>query len=403
MEDYKEKYEQAIFRMNKWVEGSEITDPKEVAEFVFPELKESEDERIRKICIHFLELQKTHHAATFEIDECIDWLEKQSKKTDTIENFDTEFEKQVSCLIASAINREHEYNQGYVKWTANALLEYAKHELEKQGEQKPADNNESKFKVGDWVVYEENIYQIHNISLKKYYECLRIDGTVHTFDFEYIDSKSRLWTIQDAKDGDVLCYRNDIFLVKSYVLFNRVVSHCTYSERFISHNIYSFTRADFSKIYPATKEQRDFLFSKMKEAGYKWDAEKKELKKIEQKNIEGTFINVDEVRENFVKEVYRVLANDTTNDRANDIIYYFDSLPTIYLHTNKHLPSDGDDFDMDDIFKNPVWSEEDERLCQRLIEEQENIRSSEIISDLKEMYSKRISWLKSLRQRMKGE
>ena len=36
----------------------------------------SEDERIRKNCIHFLELQKQHHAATFEIEECISWLGK---------------------------------------------------------------------------------------------------------------------------------------------------------------------------------------------------------------------------------------------------------------------------------------------------------------------------------------
>ena len=39
-----------------------------------------------------------------------------------------------------------------------------------------------------------------------------------------------------------------------------------------------------SPVYPATKEQRDTLFAKMKEAGYIWDAEKKELKKIEQKS-----------------------------------------------------------------------------------------------------------------------
>ena len=32
---------------------------------------------------------------------------------------------------------------------------------------------------------------------------------------------------------------------------------------------------------PATKEQRDLLFQKMKEAAYEWDAEKKKLKKIE--------------------------------------------------------------------------------------------------------------------------
>ena len=35
-----------------------------------------------------------------------------------------------------------------------------------------------------------------------------------------------------------------------------------------------------SDVAPATKEQRDLLFQKMKEAGYEWDAEKKELRKI---------------------------------------------------------------------------------------------------------------------------
>ena len=33
-----------------------------------------------------------------------------------------------------------------------------------------------------------------------------------------------------------------------------------------------------TQLKPATKEQRDFLFQKMKEAGYEWDDEKKELK-----------------------------------------------------------------------------------------------------------------------------
>lgn len=47
---------------------------------IFSELKESKDEKIRKNCIHFLELQKKHHPSTIEIDECIVWLEKQSNK-----------------------------------------------------------------------------------------------------------------------------------------------------------------------------------------------------------------------------------------------------------------------------------------------------------------------------------
>ena len=39
-------------------------------------------------------------------------------------------------------------------------------------------------------------------------------------------------------------------------------------------------------IKPATKEQRDLLFHKMKEAGYEWDALNKELKKIESKKLD---------------------------------------------------------------------------------------------------------------------
>ena len=41
-----------------------------------------------------------------------------------------------------------------------------------------------------------------------------------------------------------------------------------------------------NSIHPATKEQRNLLFQKIEEAGYMWDAEKKELKKIEQKSTE---------------------------------------------------------------------------------------------------------------------
>ena len=58
----------------------------------------------------------------------------------------------------------------------------------------------------------------------------------------------------------------------------------------------------------------------------------KEEKQDEQKPLmEGTFVNVDEVREDFMQEVYRVLDADPTNDRANQIIDAFDHLPTITI------------------------------------------------------------------------
>lgn len=51
---------------------------KATLERIFPELKESDDERIKKNCIRFLEFQKQHHnyIAIFEIEECIDWLKR---------------------------------------------------------------------------------------------------------------------------------------------------------------------------------------------------------------------------------------------------------------------------------------------------------------------------------------
>ena len=81
MEDYKEKYEQAMLRMNKWVEGSEITDPKEVAEFVFPELKESENEGIKKFLIKRVQQPiGTNFLEGIKKDEIIAWLEKQGEQ-----------------------------------------------------------------------------------------------------------------------------------------------------------------------------------------------------------------------------------------------------------------------------------------------------------------------------------
>lgn len=59
--------------------------------------------------------------------------------------------------------------------------------------------------------------------------------------------------------------------------------------------------------------------------------------------------------------------------------------------------------------KPTAWSEEDERMCRCLIEDQEealdnvnnaHIGHPEIIPDLKEMYNERISWLKSLKDRI---
>ena len=78
MGSHEQKYKDALEKAKAF----DLPEYKNIMISIFPELKEEEDEnkRIRNNCIHFLELQKTHHASTIEIEECINWLEKQSEK-----------------------------------------------------------------------------------------------------------------------------------------------------------------------------------------------------------------------------------------------------------------------------------------------------------------------------------
>ena len=149
--------------------------------------------------------------------------------------------------------------------------------------QKNIDNVEPKFKVGDWIVNNNSggVCQVTEIRDDEY--CLwpldaEIMGYLRIID---IDNDYHLWTIQDAKNGNILSYENEVFIVKKSANLNILYYCCYDGEHFIIDSFYSLTIDDINNIRPATKEQRDLLFQKMKENGYEWDADKKELKKID--------------------------------------------------------------------------------------------------------------------------
>lgn len=126
------------------------------------------------------------------------------------------------------------------------------------------------------------------------YELENIDGDKFSIPFTS-DYNLRNWTMQDAKDGNVLAIGDEYFLFKnkknntSPVVY---ISHCFCDSAGAFRVTNGRVGGEFLSIEngikacPATKEQRDILFAKMKEHGYEWDADKKELKKIEQKNLE---------------------------------------------------------------------------------------------------------------------
>ena len=228
-------------------------------DYIFPELKESEDDRMVKFIKNQLFNIKKTITENYELDakltKAIGWLEKQGEqKTKTPEE-----------------------SLGIDSDTYNKIVDECIY-----GEQKPIYKVEPNFKVGDWVVYcNDDVDLITGIEENGY--CVNNSGYIPFI----CESDIRLWTIQDVKDGDVLftssTASHETFIFKNIDEKGNAKCYFAYdSEDGFREGKYHFI-GRVTKCKPATKEQHDILFQKMKEAGYEWDAEKKELIKIEQK------------------------------------------------------------------------------------------------------------------------
>lgn len=146
-------------------------------------------------------------------------------------------------------------------------------------EQKPDDKVEPKFKVGDYVVGKYISGYISEVRD----DCYLLD--YQGFSINKQDNY-HLWTIRDAKDGDVLhCWidGDEFILIYKGIKDGYITTYGHLYQKFKSFSeepTAMFCRTIQGHFTPATKEQRDLLFQKIKEAGYEWDG--KELKKVEQ-------------------------------------------------------------------------------------------------------------------------
>ena len=294
---HKEKLEEA-----KRLYETANADQKYVLESLFPELRESEDERIRKALIEGFKVMKdgSYGECTFSnynipVTDIITWLEKQGDINPT------EDELEASRIAAYEPTKN---------WSEKLQSLYEKLAHCDRGEQKSIEEHDickfcedrygcvspcpakliekeksaDKFKVGDWVVYCGKTCKITGLH-NGIFTITNQDGS---YFFNQVKSTMEPvfhhWTIQDAKDGDVICTSstaiNEVSIFKGLTIEGFIECYCSYdSEDEYCERKYHF----IGKPTPATEEQRDLLFQKIKENGYEWDAEKKELKKIEQK------------------------------------------------------------------------------------------------------------------------
>ena len=307
--DYKQKYKEALERTKEWMTGKYghyVSDtPQEIAEFIFPELKESEDEQIRKELLEHCINRRDGKQVCVDANDYrrwADWLEKQgqSKKTSIWKHWKDGIagngndipvfliKNGLTYSLSSCLSFECDYIE---------LSELDSLMLEKQGEQKPFDCENAniqqkdfvpkvkpKFNVRDWIIHDIGDgrvtppFQIIEMTNKSY-----VLDNGKCFYFSDTEELYRKWTIEDAKNGDVLCLGYVIAIFKKYIGQEKCICYCSFCDNGEGFeipiengedNVYGCTDTT-----PATKEQRDLLFAKMHEAGYEWDADKRELTK----------------------------------------------------------------------------------------------------------------------------
>ena len=140
--DYKKRYEVALERA-KYYHSKNYMLINSAIEDIFPELAESEDERIRKELIEFLKLPHSRFVGNREHEKWIAWLERQGEKKDT---------------------RKREINDAYLQGICDA-----KHEIEKQG--KKLNANE----VIEWLNNQACLGWIEDVEVDKFVEKFKKD------------------------------------------------------------------------------------------------------------------------------------------------------------------------------------------------------------------------------------
>ena len=409
-EEKAKRYDEALKVLHKY-DGAHIMLTQDLKEEMFPELKESEDKQSKEWILEYLYdgMRKSDEQFKGQFKAAIEWLEKQGEKP--VELSKEEYRKAyydgwnncnlqhsqrlsdsndvVKCLI-NGMKFYYEGNEEATWGTENFSMKVKDiiAWLEKQGEQNPFDYEhaniqqkdfapkvEPKFKVGDWIINKfRDICLITDIDLENgYYICESNRFGNTNGDINLTDEMYHLWTIEDAKDGDVLEFGDHGRLVVGIVSYvnkttGKVDVNCLLeNNNFKMGNYYNL---DTIKPHPSTKEQRDLLFQKLQEAGYKWNAEKKELKEIEQspypktldKAIELYYYSYGNGKGGF---------NNLSFENFKDIVKTF----------------------VEDYGNKPTWSEEDEKNLKKAVWYVEN-PALHVVKDM--MLSE---WLKSLKDR----
>ena len=232
-----EKYNKALEKARELMDkGYDVLMPE-----IFPELKESKDERIRKTIYGWIYAQPSEFFDNgFSKEEMLAWVEKQADKDKLI----------------------RELGEYKVKYTQKVLQEDLNKNTESQ--------SQPKFKLRDWIVDDVgNYWRVVKVR-PNYYELDGDDGVKTRPTRKYVDEKYHLWTIDDAKKGDILVV-DDTWIVE---FDKKMTDGCTWKDTSILTS-FEYNMDDdictpdshmfYEEIWPASKENIDLFKKKRNE------------------------------------------------------------------------------------------------------------------------------------------
>lgn len=259
-----------------------------------------------------------------------------------------------------------------------------------------------KFNIGDWIVSDlddvnEDFRLCKIIDTEDGCYVIQSDKGCKGYNFfEIWESDYHLWSIKDAKDGDVLATDSWLYIFKDTNNKAIIQFHCTcpingkpYKWCFSSDNSYLDIYVD-ANIHPATKEQRDLLFQKMCEEGFEWDVDKKELKKIGMKSVWG------EEDEKMLIDCFNVLhRSDYPRDKVKKTALWVKSLKDKIISQPQQNWSEEDNETLDRIILNYQYFCTELSLKDALTEVEKEVINNVNKEDIK--------WLKLIKNRVGGE
>jgi hypothetical protein len=378
-------YDKAIERA-KEINNEHKAQPFDVMLKVFPELAEPEDERIRKEIVDFICWATDRGCITKEQREksnsWLAWLEKQGEQKPDDNRLIPQKGEYYVCIKdyysagGKTTNTKGKIYKspcdGYINEDKGFGLSWINSSTE---------NHFRPIKEEDWVICEQNNVIGKPLQYKEFMNNKLIQKNIKSLEDNGIVPNFRLWDISDAKDGDVLACNEEILLFKSYSVQGRISLYCWYNgqtNNFHSKEVVDTLMTTRNKICPATKEQRDTLIKAMTDAGYTFDFEKKELKKIEEE-YSGEDYGIDSLfhAQRILEKTLGKVEGYQSDDGILEHKCAISAIKKLYR-------------------QKPAWSGEDDYNLQCMIAKVNNDIQNGNVGRNQEL----IDWLKSIKKRM---